>query len=571
MTLSTSLWAILHASWHAAVLTAIVLLAQALLRRHLPARWRFALWFLVLVRLSLIPLPESRWSLYNWLPAPERAAHLLPATAQPLAAHIDGASLAALENAAIPSHAPPPGLPINIWQIAAAFYLAGVAIVLARALLATIALRSTVRGARPIDDPALLAAVDAARRSVGLRRPLPARITTELPSPAVVGVLRPRLLLPLEVLTAFTPAELRFVFLHECAHIRRNDVALNYWLVLVAALHWFNPIVWLMLPRIRADRELACDEAVLLNTNETAAYGETLLKLAESSVLARPLVGAVGVVETRSFFKRRIRMIAAFRRTPAWLATPALGLIIVMAGATLTSAVTAAAQTAAKAAGVAPASAAPEPANGPSAEELKLRRQLDSRLKQLSADDQPLESVLAFLADQGGINMSVNWRALEAAGVDRHAKVSAKLTNVTCRKALETVLAGVKTGEHLAFAAEDNVLTVSTAEELSGPSHQMLRVYNVRDLLATPRVVVAATTEPAAAQQLQYSPEGDEVALLDTLESTASPDSWRDHGGTSSTLRIYKGLLVVTAPAAVHEEVSRVLDQLRAAIKDEHR
>ena len=59
---------ILDASWHATFLVVMVVGFQFVMRRRLPARWRFALWLLVLVRLSGVALPESRLSVFNWVP-----------------------------------------------------------------------------------------------------------------------------------------------------------------------------------------------------------------------------------------------------------------------------------------------------------------------------------------------------------------------------------------------------------------------------------------------------------------------------------------------------------------------
>ena len=101
------------------------------------------------------------------------------------------------------------------------------------------------------------------------------------------------------------------------------------------SVHWFNPVAWVVWPRVRADRELACDEQVVMATGEAGAYGETLLKMFDGATrLASP--AAVGVIGTKAFFKRRIQMIATFRKRPAWLAVPAVGLLLAMGAATLT-------------------------------------------------------------------------------------------------------------------------------------------------------------------------------------------------------------------------------------------
>lgn len=102
-------------------------------------------------------------------------------------------------------------------------------------------------------------------------------------SPVLVGVLRPRIILPLE----FDPdsAEGRMILEHENVHRRRLD---NLWRALAvgaACVHWFNPFVWVMLRMFIKDMELSCDEAVLrgerYSSDECRDYAAALLRFAE--------------------------------------------------------------------------------------------------------------------------------------------------------------------------------------------------------------------------------------------------------------------------------------------------
>src|SRR6266542_6564040 len=55
-------------SWQASVLAAVVLIVQFALRKRLSARWRHALWGIVLLRLLIPVTPPSHWSLFNVAP-----------------------------------------------------------------------------------------------------------------------------------------------------------------------------------------------------------------------------------------------------------------------------------------------------------------------------------------------------------------------------------------------------------------------------------------------------------------------------------------------------------------------
>lgn len=81
--------------------------------------------------------------------------------------------------------------------------------------------------------------------------------------PALVGLLRPRLVLPRDFAERFDATEQRLVLAHEDVHRRRLDNLWNLLAALLCALHWFNPLAWLALRGLRADQELACDAAVM--------------------------------------------------------------------------------------------------------------------------------------------------------------------------------------------------------------------------------------------------------------------------------------------------------------------
>lgn len=189
-----------------------------------------------------------------------------------------------------------------------------------RVLFETFRLRRRLRGAAPACDNGALALLEDCRLRMGLARPLALVETDQVQSPALYGVWRPRLLLPAGFLARFNCQELRHVFLHETAHVRRGDIALNWLATALQVVHWFNPLVWLAFSRLRADRELACDAMALAaaQPGERRAYGQTILRLLEELAPPAALPGMVGILENRSQIKQRIQMIAGFRSSPSW-------------------------------------------------------------------------------------------------------------------------------------------------------------------------------------------------------------------------------------------------------------
>jgi len=260
-------------------------------------------------------------------------------------------------------HSPIPWLPI-----ATMIWLTGVLVFAGRIFWASVRLGRATSRLRPVADPAVRELLDDCCRLLRVRR---APLLLEAPAfagPALIGALHPRLLLPPCVLSGFAWRELRLIVLHELSHLKRRDVPLNYLLSVLQAAHWFNPLVWLAFARLRAERELACDEAVLRATpwRESRAYGSTILKLLD--VLCRGLTvpaGAIGVIQHRALMHRRIAMIAHFDRTrPHWTASGVL-LSLAVGGAALATAVITRAQDAPAAPEAPTAAVAPSTPDGP--------------------------------------------------------------------------------------------------------------------------------------------------------------------------------------------------------------
>lgn len=98
-------------------------------------------------------------------------------------------------------------------------------------------------------------------------------------SPALAGLLRPRLVLPADFEQRYDAGQRRLVLAHEDVHHERHDNLWNALGALLCVLHWFNPLAWLALRRMRSDQELACDAAVMArHPGHEATYARALLR-----------------------------------------------------------------------------------------------------------------------------------------------------------------------------------------------------------------------------------------------------------------------------------------------------
>lgn len=207
-------------------------------------------------------------------------------------------------------------------------YLAGAAAFLLYQGISYALFRRTVRRwKRDVSRVDYAAMLSDTARDLGVSAP-EMIVCEAISTPAVTGLLRPRLLLPHE---RYDVQELRYILRHELCHLKRRDMLLKLVLLAANAMHWFNPVVYLMLRQADEDIELACDSAATdgLELPERAAYSRTLLAAVQSSVRALPATTCFGGTVER--LKRRITNVLGAQKKRG------LGVVALVLALTLTA------------------------------------------------------------------------------------------------------------------------------------------------------------------------------------------------------------------------------------------
>lgn len=319
---------LLRNSAHAAILAAVVWALEKTVLRKLSPRWRYGLWILVFVRLLIPIAPASAFSLFNLV-------ELAPGAISQIALQLLGLP------APMPvplTEIPHPLADTPGWFIAAlALWLPGAAVLGTLLYRDHRRLQHALQHTTPVTDSYILDLLQQSKAVMRVRRPVLLVEGEHVTSPAMSGWRRPRILLPIGLLERLTTDEIRFLFLHELAHVKRGDIALNWVLAGVQILHWFNPVVWLALRRLVSVREEVCDERVLQSCFLGAArdYGLTLLHLLEECAPRRLMPALAGILDDVGTLRRRIRCIRTFGQPETHPWVPA-GVTLALAIAGLT-------------------------------------------------------------------------------------------------------------------------------------------------------------------------------------------------------------------------------------------
>lgn len=182
-----------------------------------------------------------------------------------------------------------PGALLALWALGALF-------VLARGAAGHWRVRQWLRQSRRAGRDLRRLGAEAAE-DAGLPRPLPLLETSAVGGPALVGVLRPRVLLPRGLAEQVESRVMRPLILHESMHAARRDHWIHGALQLVRALLWFHPLAHLGLRAVARDRELLTDAAVVRRLGRRSDYAEGILHVMRSRPL--PFAAALGVADAR--------------------------------------------------------------------------------------------------------------------------------------------------------------------------------------------------------------------------------------------------------------------------------
>ncbi len=346
---------LLRTTLQASLLICFIFLFQAVLRNKFGARWHYCLWLLLLIRIAMPWAPQSRLSVFNLIPqsVPQRQTEYIQQDVGDDAVSSDAASAGTTESIPVSTTgvvqdtskaitvAPETGKeaqgrlkPVvsEVANILPLIWLTGALILAVYVCANNFNLLRIVKRERPSTDQKILDLLEDCKAEMGIRIILGVVATDKVKSPALFGFIRPRLLLPKGMIETLSREELRYVFLHELAHLKRHDIYIGWLMSLLQVLHWFNPLIWLAFYRLRADRELACDALVLARTQsgESKDYGRTIVSLLERFSRSQRLPAMAGILENKAQLKRRVTMIARFKKNSYQWSPLAVILIIIL-------------------------------------------------------------------------------------------------------------------------------------------------------------------------------------------------------------------------------------------------
>ncbi|MDF2537971.1 MAG: peptidase BlaR1 [Herbinix sp.] len=347
----------------ASILILLIQLLKKLFHKVLTPKWHYYIWILLIVRLIVPYAPESPVSIFNlFYMAAEKVNLPVSELNNPLqdgsekAATNDNISsgdgttdtdtMANTDGVTIPNAgAATPNTDQNLQQRAmsgldpinlmAYLWLMAVILLSAYTIGVNVIFAYKVRkNYTAYRDERMDGILEECKNIMKIKRPIALLTSESMRTPSLYVFITPKILVSKNYMEQLSDSEVRYIFLHELAHYKRKDIAVNWVLTLLQIIYCFQPLVWYAIYKIHEDCEISCDAEALiyLREDEYQAYGSTVIKLLKLFSESNFIPATAGIAKNKSSYRRRIIMISNFKKGK-WIGSVLTVLLIIALGA----------------------------------------------------------------------------------------------------------------------------------------------------------------------------------------------------------------------------------------------
>ncbi|MDU2065180.1 MAG: BlaR1 family beta-lactam sensor/signal transducer [Sporomusaceae bacterium] len=311
---------LLYSSLLGSGLVGLILVVRLVSKHRLGANWQYLIWFLLIAKLLIPFAPESPFSVFNVFNyvvtqsadyfKPSESVAVEPTVNRKFSidklANNSGDYYVSVDRAFFD----------NENEMIFLVWLIGVVIFTCYMIRSTMKLQAIIKNSPQVRDKDVLKLLIECKKVVKVRHN-PILVESEaFQSPRIVGVVQPHLVLPIGMVQFLSKMDLRYIFLHELAHLQRKDLYVNWIIAFFQIIHWFNPLIWYAFYQMRQDRELACDASVLslLEPEECHHYGVAIIAFLERYSYQGDSFTTAGFISSKKHIKDRLSRIAFYQK-----------------------------------------------------------------------------------------------------------------------------------------------------------------------------------------------------------------------------------------------------------------
>lgn len=310
-------WMLLHFVWQGAIVALLLALALKLLPLRV-SKLRYAIACGAMV--WMVTLPGVTFFVLATSPAPTPQSSTVIRAA-------DGFGVIGIEQPARPWMLQVESLLDRSLPLVIDGWVVGVLLLLCRLNLGLMATRRMRFEGLEVGSADLQHTVRALRIRLGIDRAVGLVHSARVQAPAVIGWLKPVILLPVGCMTGLSTLQVEAILAHELAHIRRHDYLISLLQSVVETLLFYHPAVWWMSDHIRREREHCCDDLAVTVCGDRLAYAKALTYLEER----RGPIPTGAFAANGGVLKRRIARLLSVDQPPAFPRTAAALLLMIAA------------------------------------------------------------------------------------------------------------------------------------------------------------------------------------------------------------------------------------------------
>lgn len=287
-----------------------IILIRKIFQKQLSSKWQYNLWFLLLTALTIPFLPTQLLNFggkFTW--NGNQNSNQTP-------------SNPTMKNRATENENWMQDFSISVNRFDLTFlnhiltitWITGMFVMIVLIIHAWVKLRRIKKSTSIVKNQEVITLFEQCKQRLHISRHLVLVESPLVKSPLTFGIFKTYIILPQHAKSWMSMEDLKYILLHELNHYKYKDIATNHLIVLFQVFYWYNPLIWIAFREMRLDREIACDSTVLkmLNQNQHAAYGNTIINFVDKSYLPRHFAMVNQLAGSKKQIKKRIERIAAF-------------------------------------------------------------------------------------------------------------------------------------------------------------------------------------------------------------------------------------------------------------------
>lgn len=305
---------VIETSISASIIILIVIGIRALIKNNINPSILYYMWFIVIIKLIMPNGPESQISIYNVFSSNEVSVIDRVNKVEPINITNDINVETILKESKNEIYQTSTDnkidyLTLKEWLFI--IWIIGIGLLLIKSIYSYFTLRKYIRlkkNHNDIKESILLEAL----KILSFKSKVNIIISDKFESPALFGIVKPKIIIPSTIIENSTREELKYILLHELIHLKRKDNIIIWILLIIKTMYWFNPIVIMAIKLMQQDCEISCDGNVLnkVEDKESTEYGMAILKVFSFINRNKTYIGTTTMVRNKKDVKERIDMIS---------------------------------------------------------------------------------------------------------------------------------------------------------------------------------------------------------------------------------------------------------------------